>query len=126
MDDKQQTEIARVLEACLEEPHPLRRVGAGLVAICRARPLIDALTDEELRTFFLPRLDRLLDHVKGCFACTAKALVVAVLVGERRKGLADRYTSLLLNHLNRLDERNDPTRDYRAEVEAGMARHGRP
>src|SRR5262249_31108619 len=53
---------------------------------CRARPLLDALADGERRTFFLPLLDRLLDHVEGCFPCTAKALAVAVLVGVRRLG----------------------------------------
>jgi hypothetical protein len=92
MDDTTRDEIARVLDAYLGEQHPLRRGGAGLTGICRARPLIDALTDEEVRTFFLPRLDRLLDHVKGCFPCTAKGLVVAILVGEHRPGLATGYS----------------------------------
>src|SRR5439155_26171281 len=110
----------------LDDPHPLRRGGPGLIEFCRARPLIDALTDEEMQTFFLPRVDRLLDHVKGCFACTAKALALAVIVGERRRGLAKTCADRLLNHLNRCDKGNDRRRDFRAEVEAGMVRYGRP
>jgi hypothetical protein len=126
MDDTIRDEIARVLDGCLTEPHPLQRGGAGLLGLCRVRPLIDSLTDEEVRTFLLPRLDRLLDHVKDCFPCTAKGLVVAILAVERRPGLATGYPGRLLNHLNRVDERNDRRRDYRAEVEAAMARFGRP
>jgi hypothetical protein len=119
-------EIVRILDACLDEPHPLQRGGAGLIGLCRVMPLIDALTNEEVQTFLLPRLNRLIAHVQGCFPCTAKALVVAILIGERRPGVATGYLGRLHNHLNRIDERNDHRRDYRAEVEAAMARFSRP
>src|SRR5262249_59258246 len=53
---------------------------------CRARPLLDALTDGERRTFFLPLLDRLLDHGGGWFPLPAKALAVAGRVRDARVG----------------------------------------
>jgi hypothetical protein len=124
MDDATRAEVARVLESCLDGPHPLRRMGPGLAAVCGARRLLDALTDEDLREVFFPGVDRLLEHVQGCFACTAKALAVANLVCQRRRALADRYAARLLNHLNRRDPANDRRRDFRAEVEAAMARYG--
>ena len=127
MDEATRREIDRVLGDRLREACPLRRSGTGLSEIGRAWPRIDSLTDEELRTFFYPRLDRLLEHVEGCFPCTAKALVLAILVARRRQpGLADEYEGMLQNHLNRLVEANNRRRDYGAEVETVLAMHAQP
>lgn len=124
MDDATRDEIDRVVGNCFYEPHPFKAGAAGMIEICRAKPLIDKLSDEEMETFFFPHIDQLLDHLKDCFSCSAKLCVLAVLFSRQRPGMASRYEARLNDHLSR--RRRDDERDYGAEIREAMERYGPP
>ncbi len=120
MHDETRNEIARVLESCLQEAHPLRRGSPILLEIGRLGPSFERLNNEEIGSFVLPRIDQVLEHVKTCFCCTAKGLALAVILCQNRRGLGKCRHERFVAHLARRPPGDH--RDYRAEVEAVLRR----
>jgi hypothetical protein len=83
----------------------------------RIIPLVDQLSKQEVETFLVPLIDKLIEHTKGCDLCTAKLLVFADIYCSRRSpGQAIIYRKQYQQCMEKLRKGRYRKRDFRTEV----------
>jgi hypothetical protein len=110
-------EIERVFGNRFYELNPFKRRSAGMEWFARIIPLVDQLSRQEVETFLVPRINKLIAHTRHCDLCTAKLLVFAEFYCVRRStGLAIIYWKQYQEIMRKLRRGGSRERDFRTEV----------
>lgn len=86
-------------------------------------PLCEQLSKEEIHTFLVPLLDALLLELKDCVSCEAKFLVFAEKFCAKSRLQTFRYRRCYKYCYDEARPVLGKKRDYRAEVEAVIAKY---
>jgi hypothetical protein len=110
-------EIKRIFGNRFYELNPFKRGSAGMEWFARAIPLVDQLSRQEVETFLVPLIDKLLKHTKDCTLCTAKLLAFAEIYCCRRSARhAMRYWQQYQQCMQKMSKGKFKIRDFRTEV----------
>ena len=83
----------------------------------RIIPLVEELSRQEVETFLVPLINKLVVHTNDCALCTGKLLAFAEIYCSRRSaGQALIYWKQYQECMNRLRRGRYQERDFRAEV----------
>jgi hypothetical protein len=110
-------EIERVFGNRFYEVNPFKRRSAGMEWFARLIPLVDQLSGQEVETFLVPLINKLIEHTKHCDLCTAKLLAFAELYCVRRSARqAIIYWEQYQGCIRKLRRGGFRERDFRTEV----------